>query len=119
MNESLPSMNLVVIRSPDIDKAAAFYQVLGLNLVKHAHGSGPEHYACEMGKCVFEIYPITPKSAPTNGTRLGFKVESVDQIVSSLAASGATIVSPPTNSEWGRRAVLKDLDGHTIELVTT
>lgn len=28
------------------------------------------------------------------------------------------IVSSPADSEWGRRAVVKDLDGHTVELLT-
>ena len=28
------------------------------------------------------------------------------------------MVAAPNDSEWGRRAVVKDLDGHTVELVT-
>ena len=33
-------------------------------------------------------------------------------------AEGAEVVTPPSDSEWGRRAVVKDLDGHIVELVT-
>ena len=51
------SLNLVVIRSPDIERACRFYSALGLAFTKHAHGTGPEHYACEIGGIVFEIYP--------------------------------------------------------------
>jgi len=36
----------------------------------------------------------------------------------SLMAHGANVVSAPSDSEWGRRAVLKDFDGHTVELAT-
>jgi len=32
----------------------------------------------------------------------------------SLIAHGANVVSAPSDSEWGRRAVLKDFDGHTV-----
>ena len=37
------SLNLVVIRSTDFERAASFYAVLGLTFVKHRHGTGPEH----------------------------------------------------------------------------
>jgi predicted lactoylglutathione lyase len=67
---------------------------------------------------VFEIYPLTARSQPTTGMRIGFRVDSVDEIVPFLAKIGAEIVTPPTDSEWGRRAVVKDLDGHVVELVT-
>jgi lactoylglutathione lyase len=114
-----PHLNLVVLRSPDIDRAAQFYQEMGLLLTIHSHGSGPEHYASEVSGMVFEIYPLTPKSQPTTGTRIGFRVDSVDEIVPMLAQIGAVIITPPTNSEWGRRAVVKDLDGHVVELLTS
>lgn len=52
-------INLLVIRSPDIDRAVCFYEVLGLSFEKHAHGNGPLHYACESDGFVFEIYPVT------------------------------------------------------------
>ena len=113
-----PHLNLVVLRSADIDRGAAFYRELGLLFTKHAHGSGPEHYSSEVSGLVFELYPLTPKSSPTTGTRIGFRVDAVDGIVKSLAKIGAAVLSPPADSEWGRRAVVKDFDGHVIELVT-
>ena len=118
MNRPLPQLNLVVLRSPDIERAAAFYRALGLDLTLHAHGTGPQHYAAEHGGMVFELYPQTVKSSPTTGTRIGFKVASVDAVIQQLTAVGAAVITPPADSEWGRRAVVKDLDGHTIELVT-
>ncbi|MDI1312297.1 VOC family protein [Prosthecobacter sp.] len=114
-----PHLNLVVLRSPDIDRAAQFYRQMGLLLTRHSHGSGPEHYASEVSGMVFEIYPMTPKSLPTTGARIGFRVESVDEIVTLLSQIGTEIITAPTDSEWGRRAVVKDLDGHVVELVTS
>jgi lactoylglutathione lyase len=119
MNEFPPQLNLVVLRSSDIDKAAKFYQTLGLSFTKHAHGTGPEHYASETNGFVFEIYPQTAKSQPTTGARVGFKVRSVDETVQALSQLGAVITTPAADSEWGRRAVVKDLDGHTVELVAS
>lgn len=113
-----PHLNLVVLRSADIDRAATFYQQMGLLFTRHSHGSGPEHYSSEVSGLVFELYPTTAKSGPTTGTRVGFRVDSVDEIVPLLAQLGAQVVSQPADSEWGRRAVVRDLDGHTLELLT-
>ena len=117
MIASPPFVNLLVIRSEDIDRAVIFYQTIGLSFDKHSHGSGPEHYACEKDGFVFEIYPLSPKQQPTVWTRVGFSVGNVDSLVDSLGEAGAKVVSRPRDSEWARRAVVKDLDGHTVELV--
>jgi predicted enzyme related to lactoylglutathione lyase len=118
MEARSPQLNLVVLRSSDLEEAVRFYREMGLVFTRHAHGSGPEHYASEVNGTVFEIYPLSAKSSPTTGTRIGFNVESVDGAVTRLSKIGATVMTPPTDSEWGRRAVVKDFDGHTVELVT-
>jgi predicted enzyme related to lactoylglutathione lyase len=112
-----PIMNLTVLRSPEIDRAARFYSSMGLLFSKHRHGSGPEHYTSCVNDFVFEIYPLG--SGPsTTGARIGFSVDDVDSVVEMLQEAGGTLVSNPHDSEWGRRAVIKDPDGHTVELLT-
>lgn len=113
---SEPQLNLVVIRSADPERTASFYRELGLTLVKHAHGTGPEHFACESGHAVFEIYPATKSAAPTTGVRLGFRVADVDEACKRALAAGGSVVSAPAMSPWGRRAVINDVDGSRIEL---
>ena len=97
-----PTMNLTVLRSPDIDRAAEFYSRLGLVFLKHRHGSGPEHDASCVDGFVFECYPLG-KHAPTIGTRIGFSVADVDSIASLLVEIGAEWVSPPADGEWEGR----------------
>ena len=109
--------NLLVIRSPNIHRAVEFYKSMGMNFVLHSHGKGPEHYAAELPGFVFEIYPEAKDSAPTTGTRIGFRVAELDRVVENLAELGGQIVSAAKQSPWGRRAVVRDLDGHTIELL--
>jgi catechol 2,3-dioxygenase-like lactoylglutathione lyase family enzyme len=108
--------NLIVLRSRDLDRAHAFYHALGLSLVRHSHGSGPIHLASESAGQVFEIYPLTDATAPTTSTRVGFSVPSVDAAYTSLLTAGGTSVAPPKDSQWGRRAVVADPDGHRVEL---
>ena len=111
-------LNLLVLRSPSIDRAVNFYNVLGLQFCKHSHGTGPKHYACELPGMVFEIYPSSAKQPTTTSTRLGFSVRAIDSLISKLHDKGAKIISKPSNSEWGRRAVVEDFDGHTVELTS-
>lgn len=108
--------NLVVLRSRDLDLAELFYCALGLSFTRHAHGKGPIHLTSETAGHVFEIYPLTEPSMTTSPTRVGFAVSSVDDVYAALLAAGGTSVSPPKDSEWGRRAIVEDPDGHRVEL---
>jgi catechol 2,3-dioxygenase-like lactoylglutathione lyase family enzyme len=109
-------LNLVVIRSANLDRAVAFYRMLGMRFTKHSHGHGPEHYTSEMADLVFELYPLASNQMPTIAMRLGFQVDDLDRLVMELESIGTTIITRPQDSPWGRRAVVKDFDGHTVEL---
>ena len=111
------ALNLVVIRSPDIDKSATFYAALGIIFSKHSHGSGPEHYASEGEGVTFEIYPEADPASATTATRIGFKVTDLDALLPILVERGGRITSPAKDSPWGRRAVVVDPTGHKVELV--
>ena len=113
-----PIPNLLVIRSPDIERAVTFYQAIGMLFKLHAHGKGPQHYASETCGFVFEIYPQCDEAITTTNTRIGFNVDSVDDCLDLLAKLNVEVVSPAKDSKWGRRAVVRDLDGHTVELST-
>jgi lactoylglutathione lyase len=115
MNEV--SLNLVVLRSPDLSRAASFYTCLGLRFTKHQHGNGPEHFSAELPGGVFELYPLSANGLSTFGTRVGFTVPSLDAVIAALNDYPKAVVSPPNDTEWGRRAVVADPDGHRIELI--
>jgi len=51
------ALNLVVLRSADIERAAVFYSRLGLKFTGHRHGTRPEHLSAELVATVFELYP--------------------------------------------------------------
>lgn len=109
-------LSLVVIRSVNLEKSIKFYQMLGLNFAKHRHGNGLEHFASRIGQVTFEIYPQTARMEVTTGTRLGFQVLDLDAIVIELQKEDVIFITKPSMSEWGRRAVVVDPDGHRIEL---
>jgi len=109
-------LKLVVIRATDIEKLAEFYSVLGLTFTKHRHGKGPEHLSAAQGETVFEIYPARGDDDLTNSTRLGFSVKSFPEVLRRLREMNVEILTEPTASEFGFRAVVKDFEGHKVEL---
>jgi lactoylglutathione lyase len=111
------TLNLVVLRSPDITRAAAFYSRLGLEFTRHQHGSGAEHFAAELSGSVFELYPLSQETPSTLGSRVGFSVPSLDDAIVALNDYPGSIISAPNDSPWGRRAVVADPDGHRVELL--
>jgi lactoylglutathione lyase len=110
--------NLTVIRCADIDASAVFYRLTGLEFEKHRHGTGPEHYAASDGIWTFELYPASAKFPASGSARVGFAVDSCDEVVGRLQVAGFSIEVPPTDSPWGRRAVALDPDGHRVELTS-
>lgn len=50
-------MKALILKTPDYEKALAFFTELGLKFVQEKHGSGPVHHACEQNGVLFEIYP--------------------------------------------------------------
>ena len=109
-------MNLVMLRSVDLERALRFYAALGIALSREQHGSGPEHLAATIGTLVLEIYP-QGSADKTVGVRLGFRVKSLVTTIARLQAIEGVIVSPMQESKWGLRAVVSDPDGHRLELV--
>jgi lactoylglutathione lyase len=110
-------LNLLVLRVSNLDRAGGFYELLGMSFARHAHGNGPIHLSAEFDGFVFELYPATTTQPVTANTRIGFAVADVDEIATKLSSfAGAKLVTAPQDSEWGRRAVVADPDGHRIEL---
>jgi len=114
---SLPSLQLVVLRTCNLERAAAFYACLGLQFTRHRHGNGPEHFAAETSTGIFELYPLSKDGGSTQGTRIGFQVPSVDAAIARVTEHTSTsVITAPHDSEWGRRTVVADPDGHRVEL---
>jgi catechol 2,3-dioxygenase-like lactoylglutathione lyase family enzyme len=109
-------LSLVVIRAQDIDRLASFYTALGFHFTKHRHGTGPEHLSSTIGETVFEIYPSNGVNESTVSTRLGFSVPSLTNVLGQLRRLHATVLAEPSDTPFGRRAVVKDFEGHKVEL---
>lgn len=109
-------LNLLVLRAKKPEILVAFYERLGLEFVKERHGCGPTHHAARNGSSVLEIYPCTSDERSTIATRIGFAVDDVDDVCQRALDGFGSLVQEPRDSTWGRRAIVRDPEGHTIEL---
>ncbi|MBC9935004.1 VOC family protein [Chitinophaga qingshengii] len=116
----LPFLQLLVIKTNQPERLAAFYTMLGIEFEYHRHGKGPFHYASKNGLPVLEIYPLPSDDVvPDNTTRLGFGVSNLDELIVRLTEQYIIVVTMPVKTEWGYRAVVQDPDGRKIELTET
>ncbi|SHG55035.1 hypothetical protein SAMN04488109_0784 [Chryseolinea serpens] len=113
----MTSLNLIVIKTNNLEGLAEFYTTLGMQFDYHQHGNGPHHYASITDGPTLEIYPLSKNvTKPDHTTRLGLVVERLDVLIADLKSRGITIVSEPAVTEWGYVAIVQDLDGRKVEL---
>ncbi|MEX2027334.1 MAG: VOC family protein [Pirellulaceae bacterium] len=108
---------LVVIRAENLERSRRFYEALGLTFAEEQHGTGPIHLACELASVVFEIYPAKLIEDVTSRTRIGFRVTDMNALAAAAFSQGGSVATPSQDSPWGRRMVLRDPDGHSVELL--
>ncbi len=106
-------LNLLVLRTPRIEDLRTFYSALGARFESERHGDGPDHYAATLGDdFVLELYPCVAGAMPDPDLRLGVKVDNIGEALRSIGQSVA-----PRQTKWGLRALVRDPDGRTVELM--
>lgn len=117
MNKMAARLNLIVIRALEPLRTVEFYRALGADFQQEQHGTGPIHSAAELDGIVLEIYPAKSSEDVDRTTRLGFDVTDIAIVLDGLRSSGAEIVNDVKVTQWGLRAVVRDPDGRSVELV--
>jgi catechol 2,3-dioxygenase-like lactoylglutathione lyase family enzyme len=109
------NLNQVTIPVLDVEKAIAFYEKLGLQLIVKAL----PHYArfvCPQGGSTFSLHQVTELPSG-NGIWVYFETENLDTLVEQLLAKGLAIAEMPNDKPWlWREARLKDLDNNQLIL---
>ncbi len=109
----MPSvLSLLVLRCCDVESTRNFYGGLGLHFEPEQHGSGPLHYAAEVGGMVVEIYPLkSGQMEADDSTMLGFQVGALEGVLAELG-----VEVDIKSSQRGRFCNVKDPDGRTVRL---
>lgn len=107
------SLSLLVLRARNVELTRDFYEALGLQFQLEQHGSGPSHYASQMGDLVLEIYPLLPDQTEVNDSvMLGFQVESLD-LIPGISGDKDRIKTTPDGERF---CMVQDPDGHKVRL---
>lgn len=110
-----PEFRLLVLKTPQPQALCSFYSHLGFVFQQEQHGSGPVHHSAPLGEGTFEIYPLPEDTPADDTTRLGLAVSHIENLCNSLA-NPDDLLTQPTKTEWGVRAVVRDPDGRRVEL---
>lgn len=107
------NLNQVTLPVSNMDKAVAFYQVLGFTLIVDT-----PHYArfeCPMGQSTFSL-SLAPE--PTmNGAVIYFEHAELDRWVDDLLTKGIEFAQLPTDEAYlWREAILFDPSGNKLKL---
>lgn len=106
-------LNLLVLRSKNIEISKSFYEKLGLKFQKEQHGKGSLHYSTYVGQMVMELYPLK-NGYNVENNRLGFALD-VEDIYTYLYEVSVEIVSE-YEFDNKRIVVVIDPDGRKVEL---
>lgn len=119
------SVSAIVLWTARAREVVAFYEALGLPLATEQHEEGPAHWACELQGVHFAVYEQDegdlppPEYKAAGASLLGFDVDDLDAAYLAAKTVGARVLIRPEEVPWGRRAVVLDPDGRTVELNET
>ncbi|HEY8270329.1 MAG TPA: VOC family protein [Pseudobdellovibrionaceae bacterium] len=110
----------ITVNTPNLENMIRFYEILGCEFSKVKVNIGGELFrSCFEG---FELSLMSIKSAPREGmpkVMMGFQVSDFDSKVKLLAlVPGVLLILDPTDMPDGRKAIVQDPDGHSIELLS-
>jgi len=126
------ALNLVVLRTHDLERSRKFYEAIGLRFQAPIYGYGGQTItgpvppdAPLVSNVRFERLPpphtdfeinTLSKDEPIPRQQIGFFVGSVNAAVKAAVAAGGTLLSKPAKWPYGWRAAVADPDGHRVEL---
>ncbi|MGL4324247.1 MAG: VOC family protein [Beijerinckiaceae bacterium] len=104
-----PRLSFLTLETPDVERTAAFYRDLGIELSAEQHG-GPVHYAFTTAGPV-EFYPVSENDGG-NGVMLGLDTDDLDAL---LAKIDPVMILKPIQTVAGfRRFIVRDPDGRRV-----
>ena len=109
------TFTLLVLRAKNPEHLAKEWAAFGMDFSRESHGDGPTHFVCNVGDLIFEIYPLADGQSPTTSVRVGLRVDDLASLLMELP-QGMTLVKTPQDIEGGATAIVRDSEGHTIEL---
>lgn len=119
-NKMSVKLRSIVIATSKLKEVISFYELLGLSFQKKLVSLGTEFYwtiADDLEIAFIEKNNIA--MVPQPHYMLSFRVADVDKLFLNLTSQGFIGVLDPTVFDEGRKAILLDPDGRSVELIQT
>lgn len=96
----------------------AFYRIIGFAFNATKVDKGSEVYRAIHGGVEFSLYSIkNPQKSQIPSLQLGFRVTDLEKTVTELVkVPGVTCILDPTDMPDGKKSIVLDPDGHSLEL---
>ncbi|MNK19510.1 Glyoxalase-like domain protein [compost metagenome] len=111
----------ITINTLHLQDMLAFYRIIGFVFNANKVDKGSEVYRAVHDGVEFCLYAIqNPQRSQIPSLQLGFRVTELDRIVGELVkVPGAMCILDPTEMPDGKKAIILDPDGHSLELCQT
>lgn len=109
----------ITLNTPNLQNMVRFYEILGCQFNKVSVSIGGEFFRSSLAG--FEL-SLTSIQSANNGlypkVMMGFRVNNLDSKVKLLASiPGVIMILDLTDMPDGRKAIVQDPDGHSVELL--
>jgi len=109
----------ITVNTPNLENMVRFYEILGCKFSKVKVTIGGELFRSSLAG--FELSLMSISSAATSyypKVMMGFRIGDMEAKVAKLSSiPGVIMILDPTDMPDGKKAILQDPDGHSIELV--
>jgi len=109
----------ITVNTPNLENMVRFYEILGCEFDKVKVSIGGELFRSSIRG--FELSLMSIQSAQTGGypkVMMGFRIHDLEKKVKQMTAiPGVIMILDPTDMPDGKKAILQDPDGHSVELL--
>lgn len=109
----------VTLNTANLAALVEFYSFLGFPLKKASVSHGSELYRAQQGNielCLFGL--VEKKNTASPVLQLGFHVSALKDLFPWIkCVDGVTVILEPTELPGGLKAIVKDPDGNSVELI--
>lgn len=113
-----PKLFHISLASERIEELLNFYILIGICFHEETNEQGIKTYTYTNDFFSLQLRETLSHELPTSNLNLKFYIDDVDAYEEDLREIDIFIVKKPWSTEIGRHMIIKDYDGHTIELIT-
>lgn len=109
----------ITLNTHQLDSMKSFYQALGCQFQTCQVDKGSAVHKTKIGTLDFSLYSVgtTHSGSRPPVMQLSLKVRDLDQIISRIRdLRGVTVILDPSEMPEGRRSIVLDPDGNSIDL---